>query len=232
VLRSKDGSPAQVLGEGFALDLSADGRWALVVSEAGKKLTALPTGAGQPRSIPVKGFEVSVRGSRWAPNGETILMAARPDGGDHVYLYRVAEDGSATRVSETGLFGMPYLELSQNGWRAAALDEQLRTVVISLADGTARRLPLPSSELVIPRGWSREGHLWVTEGGSSRQARTRLLRVDPQSGKVLEERSVGPSDPGGATPVSDLVLSADGREVAFSYVRDLGKLYILRGLGR
>jgi len=28
------------------------------------------------------------------------------------------------------------------------------------------------------------------------------------------------------------VLSADGREVAFSYYRDLGKLYIVRGLGR
>jgi len=232
VLRSKDGSPAQVLGEGFALDLSADGRWALAVSEAGKKLTALPTGAGQPRSIPVKGLEVSVRGSRWASDGRTILLAARPDGGDHVLLYRVAEDGSATRLSETGLFGMPFLELSQDGRQAAALDEQLRTVVISLADGTARRLPLPSPELVVPHGWSREGQLWVTEGGSSRQARTRLLRVDPQSGKVLEERSVGPTDPGGASPVSDVVLSADGREVAFSYFRDLGKLYIVRGLGR
>ena len=30
VLRSVDGSPAQVLGEGEALDLSPDGRWALV----------------------------------------------------------------------------------------------------------------------------------------------------------------------------------------------------------
>jgi hypothetical protein len=127
---------------------------------------------------------------------------------------------------------MPFLELSQDGRQAAALDEQLRTVLISLADGTARRLPLPSRELVVPHGWSREGQLWVTEGGSSRQARARLLRVDPQSGTVLEERSVGPTDPGGATPVGDVVLSADGREVAFSYYRDLGKLYIVRGLGR
>jgi len=221
-----------VLGDGFALDLSADGRWALAVSDAGRTLTALPTGAGQPRSIPVKGLEVSVRGSRWAPDGKTIVLAARPDGGDHVQLYRVAEDGSATRLSETGLFGMPFLELSHDGRWAAALDEQLSTVVISLADGTARPLPLASRELVVPHGWSREGQLWVTEGGSSRQARARLLRVEPQSGRVLEERSVGPTDRGGVTQVDDVVLSADGREVAFSYSRDLGTLYIVRGLGR
>ena len=127
---------------------------------------------------------------------------------------------------------MPFLELSQDGRWAAALDEDQRAVVVSLADGTARRLPLASRELVIPRGWSREGQLWVTEGGSSRQARTRLLRVEPQSGRVLEERIVGPTDPGGVTQVDDVVLSADGREVAFSYLRDLGKLYIVRGLGR
>ncbi|HZW90375.1 MAG TPA: hypothetical protein VFF12_14930, partial [Myxococcaceae bacterium] len=232
LLRSRDGSPAQVLGEGMALDLSADGRWALAMSDAGRKLTALPTGAGQPRSIPVNGLEVSVRGSRWAPDGKTILLTARPDGGDHVHLYRVAEDGSATRLSETGLFGMPFVEVSRDGRWAAALDEQLSTVVISLADGTARRLALTSRELVVPRGWSREGQLWVTEGGSSRQTRTRLLRVEPQSGRVLEERSVGPTEPGGVTQVDDVVLSADGSEVAFSYLRDLGKLYIVRGLGR
>jgi hypothetical protein len=127
---------------------------------------------------------------------------------------------------------MPFLELSHDGQWAAALDEQLSTVVISLTDGTARPLPLASRELVVPHGWSREGQLWVTEGGSSRQARARLLRVEPQSGRVLEERSVGPTDRGGVTQVDDVVLSADGREVAFSYLRDLGKLYILRGLGR
>jgi hypothetical protein len=45
MLRTTDGAPAQTLGEGYALDLSADGRWALVRSTDLTRLTALPTGA-------------------------------------------------------------------------------------------------------------------------------------------------------------------------------------------
>jgi hypothetical protein len=233
LIRGKDGSPAQGLGEGIALDLSPDARWALALSVDGRTLTVLPTGAGQPRQIPVHGLEFSARGARWAPDGKTLFVSARPENGDGPYrLHRLAEDGSTSRVSETGLAEMPFLEVSADGRWAAAVDENLRTVVISLTDGAARLLDFPSKELVLPRCWSREGHLWITEGGRGRQARNRLLRVDPRTAKVLEERSVGPADPGGASPVHDVVISADGREVAFSYGRKLGSLYLLPGLGR
>jgi hypothetical protein len=246
VIRSKDGSPAQVLGEGVALDLSPDARWALAVSAEGTTLIALPTGPGRPRQLPVHGLEIPIRSARWAPDGKTVFVSARTENGDGLrhlhgraehgdrihHLYRLAEDGSAVRVSETGLYGQAFLEVSADGRWAAAVDEDLRTVVISLTDGAARPLPFPSKELVLPRGWSREGHLWITEGGSGRQARTRLLRVDPRTAKVLEERNVGPADPGGASSVHDVVVSSDGREVAFSYSRHLGTLYLVRGFGR
>jgi hypothetical protein len=66
MLRTTDGAPAQTLGEGVALDLSHDGRWALVIPFPDRtRLTALPTGAGQPRPIPTHGLEIGwARGCR------------------------------------------------------------------------------------------------------------------------------------------------------------------------
>ncbi len=52
-LRKTDGSPAVRLGDGRALALSPEGKWALalVPSDASPRLVLLPTGAGEPRPI-------------------------------------------------------------------------------------------------------------------------------------------------------------------------------------
>jgi len=232
VFSGKDGGPAQVLGQGFALDLSGDGRRALVLSDDLKSLSAVPTGPGQPRSISAHGLEFGMRGGRWAPDGKSLLVVARPPGGGPFQLYRLAENGSPpTRLGDATFASDPFLQVSRDGRWAAALSGELRTVIVSLQDGATHPLALPSTELVVPHGWSAEGHLWVTEGGRTSRARTRLLRVDPGSGKVLEERSIGPADPGGASAIHDVVLSSDGRELAFSYRRRLARLYVVPGFG-
>jgi len=43
---------------------------------------------------------------------------------------------------------------------------------------------------------------------------------------------IRPDDPGGSSVLTDVVLSPDGRQVAFSYVRRVVSLAILRGLER
>jgi dipeptidyl aminopeptidase/acylaminoacyl peptidase len=234
VLRATDGAPAQVLGEGFALDLSPDGRWALALLCPSRctTLTALPTGVGQPRAIPTHGLEIEIRAARWTIDGKAVLAIAREPGQGRAHLYRLAEDGSRpARISDAALNRIGYLQISPDGRWVAALDDQLRVVVISLQDGTVHLLPRTSND-PVPRGWSSHGDLWITQAPPNLHARTRLLRVDPRSGNVLEERSVGPADPGGTTPLQDVVLSRDGQTVAFTYERRLGTLFILRGLSR
>jgi hypothetical protein len=54
--------------------------------------------------------------------------------------------------------------------------------------------------------------------------------VDIDSGKVLEERKVGPPDPSGAATLGFLQVNGDGRDVAYTFNRFLGHLYIVRGL--
>jgi len=234
VLRSTDGAPAQVLGEGFSMDLSRDGRWALVGSTGPEmKLMAFPTGVGQSRSIATHGLEIRARAARWMPDGKGVLVVARAPGEDRLYLYRLAADASGpARVSNTALSTTAFLQVSPDGRWAAALDENLKLAVISLHDGATRQVPYAGADLAILRGWSADGSLWVTEGGRSVSAPTRLLRLDPRTGKVLEERNIGPADRGGAGPLDDVALSPDGRKVAFKYVRNLSSLQIVRGLRR
>jgi len=230
MLRKVNGGPAQVLGEGAAQDLSADGRWALVVSSDGTTLKALPTGVGQPRRIATHGLQL-LR-ARWIPGGEDVLVSGRAPGDAHVRLYRLVGDATApVRVSDAALSTLTLLQASADGRWAAVTDEDLRLVVISVQDGTVLVVPRLGAK-VVPRGWSAGGGLWVTEGGTSPGARARLLRLDPRTGTLLEERSIGPSDPGGAIGLVDLVLTPDGRQIAFTYRRTIGSLSIARGLAR
>jgi hypothetical protein len=234
ILRRTDGAPAQVLGEGVPSDLSADGRWALVFSPPDfKRLTALPTGVGQPRSIATHDLEIWR--ARWMPDGKGVLVIGRLPGEDPMRLYRlIAGAPTPARVSDvhlsTGHAGGD-LYISSDGRWAVAKDADGQMVVISLQDGATRPVPNVGPE-ALPRGWSPEGNLWVSERVLGAGARTRLLRLDSRTGQVLEERSIGPADPGGAGPIRELALSPDGRKVAFRFVRQLGDLVIVRGLGR
>ena len=58
----------------------------------------------------------------------------------------------------------------------------------------------------------------------------RLLKVDIQHHRVAEERSIRPAETSGAIYLRDLAISPDGRTVAYIYGRNIGYLYMLRGL--
>jgi len=232
MLRTRDGGPAQSLGEGYGLDLSADGRWALVVSVDQKRLTAVPTGAGQPRRIETHGIEIL--GARWMPARKGLLVVGRTPPESDCHLYRLLDDGSKpVRVTDAPL-DAPLINLvhvSQDGRRAAALDSNRLLIIVSLDDGAT--LPIPSAFASgVPRGWAADGSLWLSQGGDYAGARLRLMRVDMVKGKVLEERTIEPLDPSGSTAIFALALTPDGRGVAFTYSHTVGNLYIARGLWR
>jgi hypothetical protein len=244
VLRKPDGTFDQVLGEGKALDLSPDGRWALVVSEHPGQDTTLigwPTGPGQPRRMSMRGFKVE-SGGRWLLDGKTVVVTAKPvDGSGGFHLYRLAGDDSPpVLVSNAAVDNAP-IHLSPDGRTVAAeqVDPQDRAaggpgffdaipILISLTDGSTSRIP--KFERGSPRGWSREGHLWLTVDERAGPARARLLKVDIRNGQILEEHVVAPPDPTGTGVIGGVVLTPDGKGVAFNFFRSAGETYILHGL--
>ena len=225
VLRSKSGGPAQRLAKGWAADLSPDGRWALVGSPDSTGLSAVPTGVGQERSIPTEGLHIGE--ARWMPDGKMVLVTGRSAKEDHFRLHLLTGDASpGGPIGKAALREKP-LRISQDGRWAAALDEEFRTLIISVRDGSTHSVPGMDPAAVVPRGWAADGTLWVSEAGSRAD---RLLRLDPETGTVLEKRTLRPDDPGGVSLLRDVVVSPDGRQVAFSYERWVLSLAILRGL--
>jgi hypothetical protein len=208
VLRKADRSPAQILGEGSAEDLSSDGRWALVRGGDGRSLSALPTGPGQPRRFEIGDLEVS--GARWLPGGERALLVGRTPLAPGHRLFLTGTDGTRPRpLSDHPLAAPGVLTVSPDGRSVAALDEGRQPVVISVSDGKTVRIP-GIEPGVYPRGWATETQLWLARGGERAPARFQLLRVDVPSGQVMEARAVGAGEPSGSGPVGGVAISRTG----------------------
>ncbi len=114
-LRRTDGSPAVRLGEGRALALSPDGRWALARSASDPtRLFLLPTGAGEPRAL--QPAPMAVTAARWLPGGREFLVGGTLPGKG--FLLSVMEIGSdrARLLSSSG--GEPFVP-SPDGSRVA-----------------------------------------------------------------------------------------------------------------
>src|SRR5262249_47316063 len=189
-------------------------RWALVRSAVDSTtLSVVPTGVGQAHPIPTGGLRIG--DARWMPDGKKILVVGRSPRDDHFGLYLLAGDDSpGVPIGKAMLREWP-LRISHDGRWAAAMDEDLRTVIISLADGSIRKVPGMDAGAVMPRGWAPDGTLWI----SGAKFPVPLLRLDPDTGKVLETRTLRPDDPGSASLLWDVAVSPDGRHVAFSYKR-------------
>src|ERR1700758_2570254 len=88
-LRKTDGSPAVLLGEGGAVALSPDGKWAIVqTQDSPSRLRLLPTGAGEPKDIP---GNINHVWARWFADGKRILYSANEPGkGVRFYIYELA----------------------------------------------------------------------------------------------------------------------------------------------
>jgi Tol biopolymer transport system component len=79
-LRGTDGSAAVRLGPGYPLEISPDGKWALVLGgvRAPSQLVLLPTGTGQAR--PLTQDEIHHQGGAWAPDGKWIVFVGNEPG--------------------------------------------------------------------------------------------------------------------------------------------------------
>ena len=95
-LRGTDRSPAVRLGKGLSQYLSPDGRWALAIDLTQNTLVILPTGPGEPRTVPAHGIKAySFAG--WFPDGKRILFAGFEEGkASRMYVQDL--DGGAPRA--------------------------------------------------------------------------------------------------------------------------------------
>ncbi|HVE65133.1 MAG TPA: protein kinase, partial [Thermoanaerobaculia bacterium] len=172
-LRKTDGSDAFRLGEGRALALSPDAKWALI--RRGNDTILLPTGAGEAR--PIKSSGVEFRGGTFFPDGKRVLLSGKDTNSWRLYVWNVA-GGEARAVTADGVrFWGDHHTVSPDGKFVAAIDLNRTWSIYPLEAGTAVRAIPGLQPEERPVRWSADGRaLLVVKSGA-------LSRLDPASGR-------------------------------------------------
>ncbi|MDQ5856720.1 MAG: hypothetical protein M3542_00390 [Acidobacteriota bacterium] len=227
-VRKMEGSPAVRLGEGRGLALSPDGSTVLVeFPNARDRLGLVPTGTGEPRTLPLAGFE-EVSAAVWLPDGKAFLLSAR-ERGKTWRIYRAElPEGKPRPLSAEGV-GIPYFmtgAISPDGRSLLSAQSPGKFARYSLAGGEFRAIAgLEPGEW--PIRWTSDGRTIYTRRDVP-QGPSQIWRLDPDTGRRVLLREIRPADPGAV--VERVVVSADGRAYAYLVARAHAQLYVVEGL--
>jgi Tol biopolymer transport system component len=222
-LRATDGSPAVRLGDGQALALSPDGRWAIGLTGP-PHLDLIPTGPGRASRLERPGL--TLLHARWLPDGRRVVVRARA-GENQPRLYMLDVEGSATRpVTPDGL------AVAATGWwpspdgEMVAVSTSRGPELFPIAGGPVRSVPGASG------GWRVVG--WIETGlliSENPTAGGPVFRVDPATGQRNPWADIQPRDPSGIMTLSltSLVVTPDGRSYGYFWHRATSELYLVKG---
>ena len=228
-LRKSDGTPAVRLGEGNALALSPDGKWALSILPApGSPLRLHPTGTGEHRDIAVPGVGLE-QAAAWLPDARHLVFAgSEPSHSLRLYVQDI-EGGPARAFTSDGIVAaLPGFAVSPDGKVVAAVAADHKAVLFPIeAGGTPRPIAgLEAKE--FPLRFSPDGRsLFLWKRG---EVPARVTRLDIESGKRELWKDLIPADPAGIERISNVVVTPDGKGYAYCYARLLSDLFVVEGL--
>ncbi len=222
-LRGTDGSPAVRLGDGTALALSPDGRWA-IAQTAAPHLDLIPTGAGASRRLERPGL--TLVGARWLPDSRRVVVRAR-GGKGAARLFVIDVDGTTvTPVTPEGLsVGVVGWTTSPDG-SMVAVSTPNGPELFPIAGGSPRRVPGATGRSQVV-GWIVSGLLISDDPLDGGQ----VGRVDPATGRRDIWADLQPQDPAGimSLDLSMLVTTPDGRGYGYTWHRATSDLFLVRG---
>jgi eukaryotic-like serine/threonine-protein kinase len=227
-VRKADGSPPVRLGEGNALSLSPDGKWALSIMPApNSPFRLLPTGTGEHRDLAVSGISAE-QAATWFPDGRRILFAGS-EPGHRVRLYVLGIEGGAPRpITPEGIVSaLPGFAISPDGKLVAAVDADHRAMLYPVDGGEARAIP-GVEEKEFPLRFSSDGravYLWKRG-----DVPARVTKLDVETGKREVWKNLLPADPAGVERISNVLVTPDGKGYTYCFARLLSDLFVVEGL--
>jgi len=217
------GSAVVQLGEGFAYDLSADGKWAAVIVPSTPQLFKLyPIGPGEPRTLERGNIE-SYATVQWFADQKRALVCGN-------------EPGHATRCYVQEIAGGPPRKVTPEGTSDGFPSPDGRFVLVQNSAGEHMLYPLEGGE---PRPvksvaatdrlirWSPDGHSLFVYGAT--EVPTRVERVDLTSGRRELFRILSPPELAGVLGFLGVSLSDDGKSYAYADRRELSTLFVVEG---
>lgn len=229
-LRTVDHADAVRLGDGRALALSPDGRWALALRELPQPhLVLLPTGAGTSRTLTPAGL-TDFYWARWFPDGQRLLVVgAGPDTLPGSFIQHT-ETGRLEPVGEKGMLAVL---VSPDGRRLLISDPTAGYLMWPLDGGPPVELEGLNAK-DRPTQWSADGRYLYVRGAG--EAEVRMYRFDIATGKRDLLAELAPRDPTGVIGVADgrgqLAVTPDGKSYVFTYWTFLRDLFLVEGLAR
>jgi len=221
-IRQTGGSDVVRLGEGFAQDLSPDGKWALANVPVDPMLHVLyPTGAGEPRRLE-SGNVTSNELALFFPDGRRILITG-------------SEPGRATRCWVQELAGGKPAAATPEGTTDCFPSPEGTRILARKADGLAvypvgggAGIPVPGTrDADRAIRWSRDGRSALVFSVGDVPAR--VERVDLTSGKRELFRTLGPAELTGVTAILPIAISPDETAHAYTSRRMISNLFQVDG---
>jgi WD40 repeat protein len=227
-VRNTDGSPAKRLGEGVALALSPDRRWAAAIApptgERPGMLVLLPVGVGPTRTLDLSDLG-TLESVRWFPDGKRLMVLALRKNGQPATF---ALDIERRTFREIAAGGADCSTISPDSSGVACLDADGKGVIYSLAGGTKRPIP---GFLIGERAiqWSAQGNFLFV--GNPDEIPLRVFRLNLTTGKRELWREIRPPEAAGLNTDSFyLFMSTDGRAYAYTAWYIPSDLYLVTGL--
>jgi eukaryotic-like serine/threonine-protein kinase len=230
-LRTTDGAPAIRLGEGVPLALSPDKQWVIATSVAGDRMTLLPTGVGQQKTLPRGSITNYYPSARWLPNGREIIFSAT-ESGKRTRVYLQSIDGGDPRpITPEGVFGR--ITVLPDGKRFVTRGLKRRLAIFPVAnnpnkDGSDGQPVTGANPPDLPIIASPDGSLLYVHASSEGPAQ--IAAIDLRTGERKLVRTLQPADPSGVTSILRIVMTPDARSYAYTYVRAISALYLVDGV--
>jgi eukaryotic-like serine/threonine-protein kinase len=223
-LRGMDRSPAVRLGKGMVQSLSPDGRWALSIDLVQNVLFALPTGAGEPRSVASRGMK-AFSWAGWFPDGKRVLFAAFEEGKGQRMYAQDAAGGNPKPLTPEGVAERANTLSPDGKWVVARQEDRLLRFPV---DGGGTPQPFPGTTgKDAPLGWRADGGALYVRNG---RLPALIFAVDSASGQRTLVRTINPRDTVGVNAIGDIRLTPDAKAYGYVYVRSLYSLYEVTGL--
>jgi hypothetical protein len=193
----------------------------VVSTDKADRPVLVPTGAGEPRPLEMKGFDAV----HWYPDSRHVLLSVRtPDAGSHCVAVDI--DTSSRAIVTPDGFACP-LPPSPDGRLLLVKDREGRWLVYPSPQGPMRPVPgLTPDDL--PLQWTDDSHSLFVQRQYLPVAR--IDRLDVTSGRREPAREIALADPAGFNPsVSRLALAPNG-SYCYSYLQGLTELYAVEGI--
>ena len=227
-LRKSDRSPVVRLGEGNALSISPDGKWALsMLPSPNSPFRLLPTGTGDPKSLAVEGVSPE-QAAAWLPDSKGLVFAGS-EPGHNLRLYVQSIDGGKPRpITPEGIVAaLPGFAVSLDGRRVAAVGADRKAALFPMDGGTPKPLP-GAQEGEFPLRFSPDGKfLYLWKRGD---VPARVVRVEVETGKREVWKDLLPLDPAGVERISNVLVTPDAKGYAYCFTRLLSDLFVVEGL--